>query len=152
MQTIRAIASLVLAVLLALALAPAAASARGAKPLLEITKITYTTHGGRTVKVAPGASVESCESDPVFGLSFFYRWAHMKEPGKEELVLDAPGSKEDTNARDSLLESSGNNAMTINADEFLADSTALPSGGYHFEVKLDNVAKKASVSLQASSC
>ncbi len=120
-------------------------------PALQITKIQTNTDGHHLMAVKSGDTVTSCESDPVYSITFFYRWAQMKIPGKQRLNLSGPGHP-DHSPTGSLFEASGNNADLATAEEYKVASLALPAGRYQFRVELDGITRKARVTLRSSTC
>ena len=133
-----------------LAVAPAALAKP--KPTLKFTKLEVVTHAGKRTKVAANATVRSCESDPIFGLGYDYKWSGMKVPGKERLSFDGPGSAVDAKVHGTLFDTSGLNGYTANAEEFKIGSTALPAGRYRLTVAFDGVSKSASIAIRSASC
>jgi hypothetical protein len=120
-------------------------------PALQITKIQTNTDGHHLTAVKSGGTVTSCESDPVYSITFFYRWSHMRIPGKQRLNLSGPGHP-DHSPVGSLFEASGNNAGQATAEEYKVASLALPAGRYQFRATLDGTTRKAAVTLHSSSC
>ncbi|HEX8753844.1 MAG TPA: hypothetical protein VF731_10550, partial [Solirubrobacterales bacterium] len=122
------------------------------RPQLRISAIRLSTVGGHVLRAAPGATVQSCASDPVYSVTFTYRWARMGIPGKELLRLDAPGTQGDVRSRTSLFEARGTNELVEAAEGFGVGTRALPAGAYRFEAKLDGVARTAAVTVTAAGC
>lgn len=120
-------------------------------PALQITKIQSNTDGHHLTALKSGDTLTSCESDPVYSITFFYRWTHMRIPGKQRLNLSGPGHP-DHSPTGSLFEASGNNADLATAEEYKVASLALPAGRYQFQATLDGITRKAAVTLRSSSC
>ncbi len=98
-----------------------------------------------------GAAVTSCESDPIYSITFFYRWSHRRIPGTQRLNLSGPGHPDHSPAG-SLFEASGNNADLATAEEYKVASLALPAEHYKFQATLDGITRKATVTLRLSNC
>ena len=120
-------------------------------PALQITKIQTNTDGHQLTAVKSDGTVTSCESDPVYSITFFYRWSHMRIPGKQRLNLSGPGHPDHSPAG-SLFEASGTNADLATAEEYKVASLALPAGRYQFQATLDGITRKAAVTLHSGSC
>jgi hypothetical protein len=133
-----------------LALAPGAPAKP--KPRLEIYKLEANTDANHETKLRSGATVRSCESDPLYAITFFYRWSGMKQPGRESLLLTGPGGFKEGGATRSLFESHGNNADLATAEQFKTASKALPAGHYRFKATLDAITRTASVNVVSAKC
>jgi uncharacterized protein (DUF58 family) len=137
--------------LLALGAVTAGASAKP-KPKLQVTRLESSTVGHRDKTAKPGATLKSCESDPLYAVSFYYRWSGMKEPGKERVLVTGPqGYKEDTGTN-LLFESHGSNAFVVAPIAFGAKAETLPDGTYRFKATLDGITRTASLKVVSASC
>ncbi len=137
------------ALLAAAALAPAALAKP--KAVVEVTRIETNTAGNHHETVKAGATVASCESDPIYAVTFFYRWSGLKVPGTERVRVQGPGHTSGGGSS-SLFESHGNNASLATAEEFEIGSKALPAGSYRFQATLDGITRKAQIGIRDSGC
>ncbi len=139
----------VAALLAIAALAPATL----AKPegVVEVTKIEINTADNQHRTVKAGATVTSCESDPIYAITFFYRWSGLRVPGTERVQVQGPGHSSGGGSS-SLFESHGNNASLATAEEYEIGSKALPAGSYRFQATLDGITRKAEIGIRASGC